>query len=325
MKVTIVITVYNVELYIEKCLLSVYNQTYDNIEFIIVDDRGSDNSMDVARRVSEPYLKSRDIRFIEHTQNRGLSAARNTGIDAATGEYIYFIDSDDFITENCIELMVGYATKYPSVDMVVGDHYKYDNGVLHPSQYGDFFANKKFETDRITLKRIIIGDGTLPVESWNKLMRKEFLIANNLRFKEGIYFEDYHLCFHIAKCVTSICTSPEKSYFYVQRNASIMNIADKNKSKFLDSRLFIYTDFIANIDSPCQREQKEFIFRGLMQSYILIGDTEYRKSFAGIVKSFPQKCNWFGKLVLSTILHTPRFILKKRVVYQTLLKLSSYF
>ena len=106
MKITIVVPVYNVEPYIEDCLKSVAEQTYKgDIECIIVDDCTPDGSCAIIEHFINEYNGSIDFKLLHHTKNRGLSAARNTGIGAATGEYIYFLDSDDEITPECIELL----------------------------------------------------------------------------------------------------------------------------------------------------------------------------------------------------------------------------
>ena len=98
MRISIIIPVYNVELYVEECLQSVANQTMtEGIECIIVDDRGQDNSAAIAKQYIDSYKGDIRFTFIQREKNGGLSAARNTGIEAATGEYVYFLDSDDYL------------------------------------------------------------------------------------------------------------------------------------------------------------------------------------------------------------------------------------
>ena len=95
MKVSIIIPIYNVESYIANCLHSVFNQTYKDLEIILVDDCGTDKSMNIAMESINKYKSSFYIKVIHHKENKGLSAARNSGIKEATGDYIYFLDSDD--------------------------------------------------------------------------------------------------------------------------------------------------------------------------------------------------------------------------------------
>ena len=98
MKVSIIIPVYNVAKYIERCLLSVLNQTWPDLEVILVNDCTPDNSMEIVRRVVASHPRGAVVRCLEHEENRGLSAARNTGISASVGDYLYFLDSDDYIS-----------------------------------------------------------------------------------------------------------------------------------------------------------------------------------------------------------------------------------
>ena len=121
--VSIIIPIYNVEKYIVRCIDSVLNQTYRNIEVILVDDCTPDRSMDMAREYIEQSLLSEDLDFVylKHDHNRGLSAARNTGMYAATGDYVYFLDSDDKITEDCIGVLTK-PLEQEIYDFVIGDY-----------------------------------------------------------------------------------------------------------------------------------------------------------------------------------------------------------
>ena len=121
MKVSIIIPVYNVAKYIERCLLSVLDQTWQDLEVILVNDCTPDNSMEIARRVVASHPRGTVVRCLEHEENRGLSAARNTGISASVGDYLYFLDSDDYISANAIELLADAAVqKRP--DFVIGNY-----------------------------------------------------------------------------------------------------------------------------------------------------------------------------------------------------------
>ena len=105
-RISIIVPIYNVEPYIERCLRSVMIQTYSNIECILVDDCTLDNSMKICDCLLGNYIGPIEFKVLHHDHNRGLSAARNTGTDAATGEYIFYLDSDDEITPDSISLMV---------------------------------------------------------------------------------------------------------------------------------------------------------------------------------------------------------------------------
>ena len=119
MRISIIIPVYHCIDYIEDCLNSVVGQTYQGeVECILVDDCGGDGSVEFAERYIEKHQSVIDFYVIKHGTNRGAAAARNTGLKAAKGDYIYFLDSDDMITPSCLEDLVKMLAKYPNADVI---------------------------------------------------------------------------------------------------------------------------------------------------------------------------------------------------------------
>lgn len=211
-KVSIIVPVYNVSQYITKCLDSIYEQTYQNIELILVDDCSTDASMNIVY----DYLAhhdSLDVHIIAHQKNRGLSAARNSGMEKASGEYIYFLDSDDYITPDCIEALVKplYHKKY---DVVVGD-YQYSN---------DENSDLKLQNVELSGQQILdsYANGLWYVMAWNKLCRKDFLLDNHLTFEEGYLHEDVIWSFKLACKAQSMYVINKVTYHYLVRSSSIM-------------------------------------------------------------------------------------------------------
>lgn len=119
-KVSIIIPVYQVSAYIERCIRSVLNQTYKEIECIIVNDATQDDSIEKCQQLIENYRGEIRFKIVNHNANRGLSAARNTGIDAASESYIFYLDGDDEISSDCIEKLVKPCKKDGSIEMVMG-------------------------------------------------------------------------------------------------------------------------------------------------------------------------------------------------------------
>ena len=119
--VSIIIPVYQVSAYVERCLSSVMAQSYSQLECIIVNDATQDDSIAKCERLISDYSGPISFHIIHHECNQGLSAARNTGTKAATGDYIYYIDSDDDMTPDCIEKLVNAAQMHPDAEMVVGN------------------------------------------------------------------------------------------------------------------------------------------------------------------------------------------------------------
>ena len=124
MKLSIIIPVYNVEKYLESCILSVLKQSEINdTEIILVDDCGKDDSINIAKRIVKEYSVNYNIKIVFHTHNQGLSAARNTGVKNATGDYVFFLDSDDELPENTIVTFKEYLSQYGNnVDFFVGNY-----------------------------------------------------------------------------------------------------------------------------------------------------------------------------------------------------------
>lgn len=216
MKVTIVIPVYNVATYIEDCLCSVKEQTYKDIEVVLVDDCGTDDSMALARS----YLKQHDFpdtKIIRHAQNRGLSAARNTGLNAATGDYVYFLDSDDCLTKDAIAMMVAVPLYGFSYDFIIADYYVIGSKLPFPSlslPQGGICNNEDILHT--------YAEGRWYMMAWNKLCRKKFMLENNLFFEEGVLHEDVIWSFKLACKAQSMYVVTKPTYKYTVRPSSIM-------------------------------------------------------------------------------------------------------
>ena len=172
-KVSLVVPVYNVSAYIERCINSVLNQTYHNIECIIVDDCTPDDSIEKAKKLVSTYKGDIRFKFVAHEKNRGLSAGRNTGTEHSTGDYIYYLDSDDEITSNCIELMVEKVRMNPEVEMV--------QGLVDSKPHNDYYDMPYFDgidyidNNRKIRQLLFQPIQQFPVNAWNKLLKKSFL------------------------------------------------------------------------------------------------------------------------------------------------------
>jgi glycosyltransferase involved in cell wall biosynthesis len=189
------------------------------MECIVVDDRGTDNSMAVVNRLVDAYQGPIEFRIVTREKNGGLSAARNSGIDVARGEYLYFVDSDDTITPDAIRLLWQQVEAHPGVDMVVGaakcfptECYLKDYIALRT------FTHPEFTHDADLLNSIFLK---VPVVAWNKLIRSEFLRSNALMFKIGIIHEDLHHHLRTSMHIESIAFSNVVTYNYRMRKGSI--------------------------------------------------------------------------------------------------------
>ena len=212
-KVTVIIPVYNVAAYIEDSLLSAFNQTYDNIEYLIIDDCGTDNSISIAEDIIKSHKRKDNIKIIRHECNKGLSAARNTGIENAAGDYVYFMDSDDEITSDCIEKLCNAAAKQNS-DIVFGNIRLVGADSIHI---------KNLQEKTITGKEILKDflKRKYNIAAVNKLYKKSFLDSNCIKFVQGILHEDFLFSFQCCKNADVINIMPEYTSLYKVRNNSI--------------------------------------------------------------------------------------------------------
>lgn len=231
-KVTIVVPLYQVEEYIEACLVSVANQTYKGpIECIIIDDCGTDNSCQIVEKFISEYKGQIDFRLLHHDCNRGLSAARNTGMDHASGEYIYFLDSDDEITPYCIEKLVkpleDYGYDFVTADFTIVGGRPVTTYLKARGEYKSGIKEAYYKKE-------------WNVTAWNKLCNIDFLRRNNIRFKEGIIHEDILWSFYLANFAKSMYALEDKTYIYNTREASIMGAMKITRSK--DSKILIYSE-----------------------------------------------------------------------------------
>ncbi len=227
MKVSIVVPVYNVEPYIEECIRSVMKQSYQGpIECILVDDCGQDKSIEIASNLVDNYQGPIVFSIVHHETNLGLSEARNTGLKVAQGDYVYFLDSDDTISFDCIESLALPLEKQP-YDFVIAD-FKYicdwDQNLSAPF----------FPTDMEVIGREAIIKTyrrKWNVHAWNKLLNRSFLIKNNLFFKPQLLHEDELWSFQLACVASSMYVVKKQTYFYLLRGGSIMS-AQKTKRNF---------------------------------------------------------------------------------------------
>lgn len=207
MKVSVIVPVYNVEKYLDKCLDSLANQTLKDIEVIIVNDGSPDNSDKIIKK----YVKKYHNMYAYDKENGGLSSARNYGLKYAKGEYIAFIDSDDYVTVDMYEKMYLKA-KENDFDMVVCDiNYVYPNKITP--------VNCGIKCDTTNIKNVY---STIHPAAWNKIFKKE-LFKNNILFKNGVWFEDVEFIYRLLPFIKSIGVVHENFNQYIQREGSITN------------------------------------------------------------------------------------------------------
>jgi len=223
-KVSIIIPVYNVEKYLARCLDSVTNQSFSDIEIICVNDGSTDNSLDILEHYS---LFDSRIKIINQ-ENKGLSAARNTGIKASIGKYILFIDSDDYISSIAVERLYNNA-EHNNSDVVVFDliwgKENFENCTFMTiEELGTKYTDKTFCIDTLPPEYY----KKFPVTAFSKLYNTDFLKINNIAFLEGVIYEDIPFFAEIYTKAKRITYLPEYLYYYtIDRDGSIMSRDDE--------------------------------------------------------------------------------------------------
>ncbi len=220
--ISIIIPVYNVEKYLDKCIASVVNQTYTNLEIILIDDGSPDNCPAICDQWQE---KDSRIKVI-HRENGGLSVARNNGIDACSGSYVQFVDSDDYIETNTVECLLHACLETDAEVSCCGYVKEYANRINY-NPITD--VRQCYEGEEILISAM---KGTVFEHcAWNKLWRRE-LFDDDCRFPPGKLFEDSATTWKVLrKCNRVVCV-PDVLYHYIARKNSISNT--KNMKHFLD-------------------------------------------------------------------------------------------
>lgn len=262
MKVSIIIPVYNVSAYIERCVSSVIGQDYKgNIECLIVDDCSSDDSMDKCTKLLENYTGPITFRVLKHEKNRGLSGARNTGTVNSTGAYLFYLDGDDAMTSNCISTLISAAEEHPNAEMVQGStRCVPDKKYYHK----ETICSVKYVSDNKWV-RYQFYSGTFPVNAWNKLLRRDFVLDNQLFFREGIIHEDELWMFYVAKKLRSVSFVSQETYTHYVNADSIMTSGDTKRS--CDSWVQILLSILSDFDEPYYWLQVKRYFYRLLNVY----------------------------------------------------------
>lgn len=218
-KISIIVPVYNVEEYLSNCIYSILNQTFKNFELILVNDGSTDNSLDICK-----HYKNIDDRIcIIDKKNGGLSSARNAGLDIAKGDYIGFVDSDDYIHPQMYETLYK-ATIKNNAEISLCDFkrvFTSNEDFIFYNECSDKYMTIEHLSNIESLHRMNQDNGVVFVIACNKLYKKE--LFNNLRYKEGIIHEDEYMVHKVLYAAKKINYIHEKLYFYMQRDGSIMN------------------------------------------------------------------------------------------------------
>lgn len=233
MKLSIIIPVYNVEQYIEKCIRSVENQDIpkENYEVLIYNDGTKDNSVAVVEKLLPEYP---NIRFASHP-NKGLSGTRNRGLREAQGDFVWFIDSDDWIEDNCLSDILSLL--------------KHDTDILSFSGYipeGNRVERNVFYTEMVQTKEDLLHTDVMDAVQFY-IFRRQYLLDNKFFFAEGIKHEDVRFTPIVLYSANNISFYRKPVYHFLQREGSITTVVDFKRVLDLSETLEILYDFSKSI------------------------------------------------------------------------------
>lgn len=260
--VSIIIPVYNVSAYIQRCLESVVAQATDaaRIECLLVDDCSTDDSIAVAEAYFSTYDGSVSFRILHHEVNQGQSVARNTGVAAAQGDYLLFLDADDHLVPGSLMLMLEALRTHPEADVVDGAFYHCEDRKSYPP-----CKEMRFLTNRNEILKNFYK-GRLSLCAWNKLIRRDFFIYHVLYFVKGIVFEDIQWSNRLFHCIDSILVLPDVTYIYEYNPCSTMNTTHINATKSIRSFVRVFADLINTSERDVYVDHKIFIFHYILNA-----------------------------------------------------------
>lgn len=213
MNISVIIPVYNVEKYVERCILSIMSQTCtESVECIVVNDCTPDNSMKIVEKMVSGYKGQIQFKLLYHEHNRGIAAVRNTGLDAASGDYIIYIDSDDYCEPDMLERMYAKAVE-EDADIVVADYWR--NWADRELYCTNIVSATKISRIKDLLQNKRVGS------LWCQLIRRLLLVDNHINLNEGInYIEDFILNCKMYYYAENVAYIPKAFVHYVQYNMS---------------------------------------------------------------------------------------------------------
>lgn len=291
MKISVIIPAFNVAPYLVQCVNSVLNQTYPDIEIILVDDGSTDQSSEIC----DSLAKSSDKVSVLHKSNGGLSDARNKGIDLATGDYIVFLDSDDFWSENnALDKIVKRLCKnHPDV---LCFNFKKANGSIIQKPYFQSAKSMPPETVPKESFRYLEEHDLWIACAWNKVIRKELFANEQLRFEKNVTSEDIDWCVRLALLGQSFDYMEDAVVCYRQRETSISKSITVKKVSMLLNNIIISLNLLdATPDQERAKLLKPYIsyqYGTLLANIAAIEDKEQQDQLVKQAKPYQNLLAW---------------------------------
>lgn len=291
-KVSIVVPIYNVEKYINRCINSIVNQTYTNLQIILVDD----GSLDNCGKIADEYAKKDSRIDVIHKKNGGLSDARNFGVKKITGDFTLFVDSDDWLDKNMVETMVSTINEFNADVVQVAFYYTYKDHLLYDDRFYKEDSEPVIYNNNELMKELVINNKVKNF-AWGKLYKSSLI--KDIPFKKGVLFEDVFWAHNVMKNVNKYVIIHKPLCYYLQREDSIVsNYSIKNldilkglkeRHKFIESNYKGLTDKSLNLILRTSilhynllvmnsSKDKKGIYRKEIRKYILENYKDLKKS-----------------------------------------------
>lgn len=256
--ISVIVPCYNVEKYVAECLKSIVEQSYEHLEIIVVNDGSTDNT----DREILPFLEDKRVRYIVQ-ENQGLSGARNTGLDNMKGEYVCFVDSDDFIHPDFVKTLYQNLAENEA-DIAICDYYEFEEGEAY--HFEEIKNKEKSIFNREGIMQEMLNNGRVCI-AWNKLYKST--IFANLRFQLGRIHEDEFIVHHIFWRIKKVAKIMDQLYFYRRVAGSITtsSYTDKKIKDFIEAMndriRFLKINNIPNIEKVYHLKWMVIVNRGI--------------------------------------------------------------
>ena len=267
MCVSVIIPIFKVRNFIERCVCSLFEQTLKDVEYIFVDDASPDESIDILKSCIDRYPERKEqVVILTHEHNQGLPAARNTGLAVATGEYVFHCDSDDFVEKDMLEEMYK-AAKEMDADMVYCDFY------LTFAENERYMSNAVYGSVDEYLRVGLLG-GNVKFNVWNKLVRRSIYTDNEIEFPAGHAMGEDMTMIRLAACMQRVSYVPRAFYHYIKINANAYSATMSERHK-IDIRFNVdqTVDFLENKFGNALEKEIAFFKLNTKLPFIITDDT----------------------------------------------------
>ncbi len=280
--ISVIVPIYNVEQYMERCIKSIQNQTYRNLEIILVDDGSPDNCGEIC----DQYAAEDERIKVIHKENGGLSDARNAGIEVASGEYYFLVDSDDWIHHQTVEIMMQMISKNSCDVAICGYQYAYEGKEYSDKELDIQTVLCKYDdVDGYTAQEIYFTNPdkrlvyTVP---WNKLYHKD--LFKNIRYPKGKVHEDEFTTFKLLHEAKKIGIIEEELYYYFVRSDSIMG-------EFKASRFDVFDGYLEKMNFYMKWNYPELATKSLFHAMHMLcqykaWNTAKKKEISNLIKNY---------------------------------------